>query len=355
MPINNMKTIIKIITSSILVFALVVGITLSMVPLNFSGEKNNIAFAQASTGKQIICRGDRDFATFISATIGYDGFVEYWKDIIFRYNSNMCQYLDIDSLLNRLDKVRKKLREAFYFCGNTAKLKTRYYELEAELFYVRKFIDTDNGQFIVINENQLFIDFKEEFSDIFSDEDLLKLWNRLNSKYKTKIDTYKNCDNPTWENLVLKWKEFTESGGGISTALKQAGSSIEKSWDRMENVDMNLGRKFVGGFVDASVNGLPLLEGLEQIGEELAKNFPDGYTFEQLQVAQDVAKRDYDLAALRAGYLTQYKTLYGETSSKFTEKIVGRLQSLNNIIKATFPFENQTIACVRRIVNKQCQ
>jgi hypothetical protein len=122
----------------------------------------------------------------------------------------------------------------------------------------------------------------------------------------------------------------------------------------MEKTPMKLGRSFVGGFLDAKINGLTPAEGWDQIAQEFKKNWPNGYTYTQLVSAQSADQMKYSDAASEADYLAQYQSLYAETSDVFTKTIGERLDMLDKIIRETYPFHNQTIQCVKTINNKQC-
>lgn len=318
-------------------------------------QKAFAQYAGGGTGQEVICKtGYRDWSLFISSTIGYAEFTEYWKDILVRYNANLCHYQDVDSLVRRLDSVRKQIRRAFYVCADTKRLKETYYTLEAELFYARNFIETDKGQFLITNDARMLKKFKDNFGDIFSRDQIDTLIARFKAKYSSKLEAFRNCADPSWDELVRKWQEFKESSGGIGPALQEATEQAESRWDRMKNTSMDLGRNFIGGFVDLKINGLPVEEGLDQIMDELKRNLPGGFTFEELQVAKDYSKQNVDYAKLEANYLTNYETLYKETSDELTHNVMFRLNMLNQIIETTYPYENQTIQCVARIVNKQC-
>lgn len=310
-----------------------------------------------SSGQPVICRGTRDWGSFISALISYDDFEEYWKDIFVRYSANICHYTDIDGLLKRVTAVRKQIREAFYVCADTSKMKDTYYRLEAELFFLRKYINTDKGAFLVVGDAQVQKELKDYFvlnKGYFSDAEITQLFNEFKTKYTTRLETYRNCTDATWENLVNKWNEFRENAGGFGPAIKQASTSISKRWERMASTPMKGGQSFLGGFVDARINGLPAEEGLDLIVQELEKNTPGGYTFDKLQATQNykaqIQAENVDIAA----YISQYQAEYGETADDYTFQIMSMLNQLDDIIKSTYPFENQTIQCVQRLNNKQC-
>jgi hypothetical protein len=317
-----------------------------------------ILFPEESAGNQAICRGGRDWGTFISAIISYDDFAEYWKDILVRYSSNICHYQDIDSLLTRITAVREQIRRAFYVCADTTRMKQTYYELEAELFYLRTYINTDYSGFTVVDDQKVISDLRNYFvinKAFFTDQQILDLFNRFKTKYTPRLVAYQNCTDPVWQNLVDKWNEFKSSAGGITPALNAAKQSAEKRWDRMANTSLNLGRDFWGGFLDVRINKLPAKEGLNQILDELNRNTPGGgVTFDQLQAATSVSDTNYNYEADEATYLAQYQMLYLETSDAFTGEITARLNTMNSIVNNSFKYQNQTIQCVKSINSKQC-
>lgn len=327
------------------------------------GESPGTGFSSSGTGQEAICRGDRDWSTFISATLSYDDFAEYWKDILYRYSDNICHYTDIDSLLNRVNKAREQIRKAFYSCAPTSTLKKTYYRLEAELFFLRKYIDTSNGNFIAVNPDKLHADLRNYFvlnKSFFTDEEMDQLFEEFKTKYDNRLSTYKNCKDANWTDLVNKWQEFKDNVLILFTdpksapAIQAATEDLQKHWDRMANTPLDLGRFFTGDFLNASINGLPPQQGWDQIAAEFAKNSPQGYTFEQLQAAKSIADASYEYSKMEAEFTMQYYTLYKEVSDTFTVETLDRLQALDGVIQSTFPFENQTEQCLKYIANKQC-
>lgn len=310
-----------------------------------------------ATGKQLICNGSRDFSNFISLTLSPDGFLEYWKDIFVRYNNNVCQYEDIESLLRQMNQVREQIRKAFYACKDTKLLQKNYFRLEAEVYFLRHFINTGHGNFILVDQQKVFQKLQNYFvhsQNILSEEELTTMVKDLTKKYTSKIKTYQECKDQTWDSLVKKWNQFKESAVGLNPALKKAETSIEKKWDRMSNAPLNLGRDFITGFADISVNVLPAPLGLEQIGQKLLQNSPGGFTFQDIEVARSLASREHSEQQLESQYMLEYQTLYFETSDEFNKGVLERLTNLNTIIRDSYSFQNQTIQCVKSINDKQC-
>jgi len=306
----------------------------------------------------LLCRGDKDWSTFISATLGYDSFTEYWKDILIRYNTNLCYYNDIDFLLKRVDKARTKIRDAFYACTDTTRLKQRYYELEAELFFLRKYINTDNGQFLEEKNERTLIDALRDYfvlnKGFLKDDEILALFTQFKNRYKARLATYQDCSDPTWGALVEKWNQFKNDVGGFAPALQQAKRSFEKRWDKLAKAPWRTGGGYFAGLLDVRVNNLPAEQGFKQIGEALSQEFPEGYTFEQLETAKSNSDTNFQYANLEAQYLAQYQIQYGESSDAFTRQIVASLKTLQGIIEDTAPFQRQTIQCAKSVNSKQC-
>jgi len=312
-------------------------------------------------GQQLICRGDRDFSTFMSSILSYDGFIEYWKDILVRYNANICLYEDIDSLFNRIKKVRTQIRKAFYACADedkVAKLKNTYYELETKLFFLRKYIEVSSGNFIVRNDADVINEFRKFFvfnRGLLTDDKVMELYNKFKTEYGPRMKTYQDCTDSTWQQVIDKWNEFYDTAGGITPALKEAKKSTEKRWSRLSKAANNGWGDFSDRLDVLRINGLPAEEGLGQILEELEKNLPGGVSFSELQAATSEKQQERDYTVLESEYLSQYELLYKESSDEITRQIDSRLNKLNrDIIEASFPYQNQTINCVSDINNQQC-
>ncbi|GEM_PF-1889466 len=324
-----------------------------------------IAHAQSGsysgTGQEIVCRNaSRDWVTFLSAVISYDDFAEYWKDIFVRYNANACLYNDIAALLKRIEKVRSQIRSAFFACdGQAEKLKNTYYRLEAELFFLRKYVAVGNGQFLVPNDasnKKVYIELRNYFAlnrGFFTEAEVKKLFDEFVTRYKTRLEIYQNCSDPSWENLVAKWNELKDLVKG-GFGVKEAAESIKHKFDKALNTPFMRTGNLLGGLLDARINDVSPLDALSDINQELQKNLPGGFTFDQLNAAQMQAKNRYQDDFNRATYLAQYEQLYKETSDDAIRGLVARLKSLEDSIKNTFKFINQTYQCTKGILDRAC-
>jgi hypothetical protein len=354
---------------------------------------------QSGTGGAVSCRnGGRDYGNFLSALISYDGFVEYWKDILVRYNANMCLYTDIDSLLMRIDKTRQQIRNAFYICSSTAAtLKVTYYQLEAELYFLRKYVNPSNGQIIFASTADLtnnFLDYVVTQQGWFSTTDAQTLLNTLFSKYQAKQSTYTNCADPTWGNIIQKWNEFKASAGGLG-AIQQSMDSIQASAHELATTPWTRTGGFLGGLVDAKINGLTPAEGWADISKAITANLPSvpkinnaaansavqqgfsgatsqqatsGFSFDQFNNAVANDQQVFSDETDRANFLANYQATYQSGTANYTDAIMAKLKYLDDpaghknpdgttsygSIGDTFQYIDQTAQCVKGIVDKLC-
>jgi len=331
----------------------------------------------SGNGGAVFCRnGARDYGNFLSAVISYDGFKEYWKDIIVRYNANMCLFLDIDNLLNRIDKARQQIRNAFYSCDSSApKLATTYYQLEAELYFIRKYVDVSQGLLTFTGDTSIhsdFIGYVVNQKHYFNITDGETLFTTLLNKYQARQSTYINCSDPTWGNLIQKWNEFKSTAGGFS-AIQDSAESISKSWDSAVNTPFKRSGDLFGGLLDTKINGLDPATGWGDIAAAFKANAPStGANVSQAQGQAAAATGNYafsfssflqattsdadlhDQEKLRAQYLAQYQQTYQASSSSISKEIIDRVNYLDNTIKATYDYMNKTATCAKGIIDKTC-
>lgn len=313
----------------------------------------------SGNGGALYCRnGTRDYGNFLSAVISYDGFSEYWKDILVRYNKNLCLYLDIDSLLNRVNKTRELIRKAFYTCDSSAtRLEKTYYALEGELFFLRKFVTfSDNGNIGFLQQPDIhnqFIGYVVDDKKFMNNEDAEKLFEQFWKKYQARQEAYLNCKDPSWQNLIQKWNEFTETLGGLGEG-KKAAETINSAGKDMVNTPVGRTGNILGGLVEMKINGLPPEESLNEILGELKKNTPGGVTFDQARAGVVGEKARFEDAFIRTTYLAQYQQQYRQSSGEILKEIIDRLTYLQTTIMDTFEFLRQAKNCTKGLLDKTC-
>lgn len=355
------------------------------------------AFAQgldsnAGAGSQLFCK--RDFGNFIVNGLDFDGegFLDYWRDILVIYNSNYCQYMDIDSLHNRIDKARKQLRQAFYVCDDAtvARVTAQYYQLSAELYYLRHFVDTaatpnpkstdaEKVQKVAARADikakflQIFVTEKRYFDRQTGEAEFL----RLSQKYESKLETYRNCQDPNFAQLLERVNNLGKTFETVEQLGKRFAERTERRWSAMKKrVAENPGLitafsadssgDFFSRVVDFRVNNEPAGESTvwEQISQTAKENAPFSYTTEQmaaLPVNFNTVSADLDKITQRASddnldliYMAEYDLKYRQVQGLGLDKLTVNLTNLKNTIKATFDPIDRLAVCTANIVGKQC-
>ena len=156
---------------------------------------------------------------FIAAGIGYEDFSDYWRDF-FLWPSH---YADVAAVQDQLNKARYALMAAFLRCDlNRLKSVTdAYYRLEAELYFVRHYVDTDGGFLSVLTETP---GKRKKFADEMlaymilakpaaSQEETRTLYGNyfdlFEAKYKERAKQYASFgDDPVYQQLGAKFDEF---------------------------------------------------------------------------------------------------------------------------------------------------
>jgi hypothetical protein len=348
--------------------------------------------SNAGAGSQLFCK--RDFGNFIVNGLDFDGegFWDYWRDILVIYNTNYCQYMDIDSLLNRIDKARKQLRQAFYVCDDAtvSRVTAEYYQLSAELYYLRHFVDTaetpnpkaseaEKAQKVASRSDikakflQLFVTEKNYFDRQTGETEFL----RISEKYAGKLESYRNCQDPNLAQLL----ERVESLGNTFETIEQLGKRFaertKKRWSAMEKrVAENPGLitafsadstgDFFNRVIDFRVNNEPAGQATvwEQISQTAKENAPFSYTSEEM-AAQPVnfntVSADLDTITRRSSddnldliYMAEYDLKYRQVQGLGLDKLTNNLTELKRIIMATFDPIDRLAVCTANIVGKQC-
>ncbi|MFC1655882.1 hypothetical protein ACFL3C_03370 [Patescibacteria group bacterium] len=339
-----MKTIKKII------------VTLTLISVITTAAP--IANAQ-NTGKELFCQ--RDWASFISSVISYDSFSEYWKDMFYRYNKNICYYTDIDNILQQVEKAQEQIRNAFYTCdaARATQLKTRYYELEAELFFLRNFVDISKSEIKTVPDKKIHEALRGNFvigKSYFTEERSTELFEQFKQKYGKRVaTTYKECSDPGLEALTKKFKDLKKSFQNMASG--KTGTSLKDYWNKSLNTPVKRTGNFLGGVLDARINGLPPKEAVDNIYKEVQKSLPPDTPPTLNAVQNAIAKEEDDYAAKleKASLLAEYEALYKNGTDSMAKDFEAKLKQLDSIIKGTYPAFNSLIECSKKAKDKQCK
>lgn len=214
----------------------------------FGSEPNA---AEKSKGKNLLgCLAG--YSQFISATIGYEGFTDYWLDIWKGIRWPMY-YSDIANVEQQMNKSRYEVMAAFMNC-DVKRLKTvtdAYYRLEAELYFVRNFIDISAGTIRSRIDSGESTSFAKKMVDYFPNQDMALFngyFDLFSSKYADRAAKYRSySEDPIFGSIIDKigelvdaFKSFGKLGdefGGLASdtgkALAEAGSSTGAAYNNL--------------------------------------------------------------------------------------------------------------------------
>lgn len=345
----------------------------------------------AGSGAQLFCT--RDYGNFITNGIDFDGegFVDYWRDIFIIYNTNYCQYSDIASLLDRIDKARKQLRQAFYVCDeNTVERVTQqYYELSAEVYYLRHFVETAENSDPkqsdkekaqkVAERTAVKAEFLNRFvndKEYFDQKNGEAIYEKISQKYEGKIDAYKNCPNPNLEQLLIRVQDLGKTIDTIENLGKRFAEKTQRRFSAMQKrIDENPGlitafsadnaADFFNRVVDFRVNNEPVAEATvwEEISNTAKENAPFVYgdknaippvSFGEIAGDLDTIKKRNTDDNLDLIYFAEYDLKYRQVQGLGLDRLRENLNVLQETIKNTFDPLDKIGVCTANIVGKQC-
>lgn len=363
----------------------------------------------AGSGTQLFCT--RDFGNFLANGLDFDGegFTDYFTDFVdipgvgfSRYSTNYCWFSDIDSLLNRIDTARKQIRQAFYVCDNNTaqKVKKDYYELSAELYYLRHFVDVAAGtnpkdskaekdQKVALNKAIRAKFIKRFTKDVsyFDETQASAIFDKLAAKYEPKLESYKNCEDPNLTMLKTKilgikntLNTIEQMGKKFVQRTQSVISATQKRIEANPGLFTALGSDSVGDFFNRAtsfrVNNEPAFEptAWEQIVNSAKENTPlvsggtssgangsAGVTASPTainfnSVAGDITKieKREDAKNLDLIYLADYDVKYRQVGGAGLNSLEVNLDELKKIITDTFKPMTDVQVCAANIVGKQC-
>jgi len=369
-------------------------ILLAMVASTVIDQNQPVVQAQANnsgSGQQLFCA--RDFSNFIINGLDFDGegFTDYWRDILVIYNTNYCQYTDIDSMLDRIDKARKQIREAFYVCDNSTvtRVTAQYYQLSAELYYLRHFVDTKESPNPKASDAekeqnvQLTPDVHTQFINMFVNK--LKYFDtttaeavflQIQQKYESKLTDYRNCEDPTLGMLIKKIDDLRHT---IDTIQQLGQKFAEKTTARFNAMEKRIAANpgllsafsadglgdFMGRVASVRVNSeTPQQSTLwEQISNTAKVNapvyqFPPGPvkapTFNDIANDMSTIKKRDEQNDLDIQYVSEYDLKYRQVGGSGLDKLKDNLDSLIVTIDDSFAPIDAVEVCAANIVGKQC-
>ncbi|MFH1218445.1 MAG: hypothetical protein V1679_01230 [Candidatus Peregrinibacteria bacterium] len=326
-----------------------------------------------SIGK-CIAKGNMDFMAFLQSSIFSDGLtegvIEPWKDVLMR---NQCQSTDVMSLINQRDKIRKYIRDAFLTC-NTQKLpnlKRAYYEVNAEIYYVRHVVDGKVVASLPFNilttrslekEDQLYYPREVLLAEMIKRydkeiADFEQYFVRLESKYQDRKKTYVKCENDAWKQVAEKWQEFIDNAGGITPAWnkmkKGIGGRAEKIVEAVTNQGLVATLK---GIAQVNVNTQPKDADISDIFKNIESYQPTlgTPTKENILSGSAAVSQLYDTELEKRKILSEFEALYKETSDAGVKLLIDELTDFDKTLNDTFTPLRVILDCVNAMNKKQC-
>lgn len=339
-------------------------------------------------------QGGMDFGAFLDAMIYNDslweGIIEPWSDILYR---NQCQANDVLALVKQQDKVRKAIRDSFMTCttDKLPRLKSRYYALTAEIYYVRHVVDgglvlslpydlldTRFTDAVRKSDTQMYKQMKEHYvsGSMIKSSDFDGIFKSLQTKYSQRIPTYINaCHQGNWQDVANKWTEFVTDWGGTKKALEKAGKNISaragalaKEVKTMEvakflNNESSFA-SYVGSFFEININGVPPKQALADISKALSNSLPLGKLPTQASLLSEVSSNStaFDFNKTETDLRNKFSVLYLNSSDEKIKEILNYLDGRSSkgvegaieSIEASFPQLGEILSAAESMNDRQC-
>lgn len=314
------------------------------------------------------------------------------------------QYADIMNLEGQINRARNAVMAASFRCDmpRLSANMNAYYKLEAELYYLRYFVDAGGGWFswalpgrpkIVAvtsfpGQRRKFVeDMIKNFAQIRTmDSDQVRTtfeayFNEFEEKYKERVRSYTGIDD-VWSELAAKvdelvqtFKQFGKLGGELKSLGRETGAAIAELGTSTANTVakfftskgiadtiLEVGNRFQICPVDGSAECKPgyqafadTIEGILGVGSSV-QNFSNRRSFEDLKIAintQEVKKTE-DMT--RAEMLTRYEVLYGYVTGSGISSMVYKMGNLKKILSdPSMTSLDGVQSCAKMIRDRECK
>lgn len=313
---------------------------------------------------------------FFTSLISYENPFEDFADI-FR---NQCQVDDIGAIQQNMEKTGKDLRRAV-LAGQEKDfeaLKKELINLTIELHYIRNFIDTRDGAYVIRDEEDVYQKIAGfSSSGLLSDQELRSLISQLSVRYQAAGEKYREC------NIFADWKKVQQRIEKLAKALDQAGkdfgNTLEEPFHRLaaKSGDNEKGAKdgvkrsakeIIGGYLAQHVSvNLPAVptklvgETIEQVAKTVrsiansGQYVSQGKSIEQLR--REIGERSYAFAVATetAELRAKYDIIYGEAGDNAIADILKKVDELNGTINGmTQKVLPPMLSCLAEPNAKQC-
>lgn len=339
------KNIKKIGTVTVLTLLLIISVSLSQKSV----------LAQINSNQNDDCYDD--WLAFSSSVISFEDFKEYWKDIFYRYNKNICHYMDIANIQKKMVSIREQMREAYYSCsyGIAMSLSKRYTEMEVEIYYLRNFISFPLSQPKKIAEEKIYKQMVNKFyitNPYFFDENEVKeLFDKYNKKYENRFTAYQECQDPGLKALVAKWNSLVAN---LKATSEKMGEGIKARWNQSINTPIKRTGPITTGNTIERLDNLSPPKNVPEIQSEISE---EGST-PTIHALQEAIVKHYEDNVIKkesALLMAEYETLYKKGGDNSTKELMNKLEEINKTITDTYPFFDSLEKCAKKTAERQCE
>lgn len=346
--------------------------------------------SETDKGRNLLTCFER-WRDFLAAGIGFQDFSDYWRDF-FLWPSHFADVMNIQDQLNR---TRYSVMSAFLRCDtdNLKNITEAYYRLEAELYFVRHFVDMDGGFLSVLTETEGGRDrFAEEMIDYMilikpaenkdKERALYKgYFDLFAARYAGRAQQYKNFkDDALYAELYAKFLEFqsvindfkklgsemeklgdeaivqpAKAIGAAATAfynnpgkaLKEAGSAILKRFDACAETKDNRYCATGESRIGAPENFFGDTPGFTKSSDKRTFN----EAMSAIEQADQIKTEDVDEAQM----LSRYEMLYGQASGDGMRALADKMQEMIDTLKSSSSPLNELENCSANVSGEVCR
>lgn len=329
---------------------------------------------------------------FVGALAGYESFKDYWKEIFYTAWVAPTHFSDITNVQDQLNRARYEVASSFLRC-DLSRLKSvteAYYRLEAELYYVRHFVNLEGGSV------QTRGNFANELADYLialkASENPEKeraiysgYYDLFEGKYSERAKLYADIgDDPVygalkekWEELMETFKSFQKLGSETAALVTETGQAIAEgaaavkggvaAWQNPGKAIKDLGSNTLNRFKICPTTEHPdECKNIAELGsstydylfgDKSVNKFSEKKTPEDVKKA--IAEIDFQAQenAVKADMLARYELLYGRVSGDGVIDLMERMDTLLGILgkDGSLPSLATAGKCAKTVKDKVCK
>lgn len=324
------------------------------------------------------------FSNLISSfSMGMEDFSDYWRDILLGLLHPMY-YADIANVEEQLNKSRYAVMMAFLRCDvdRLSSVTNAYYKLEAELYFLRHYVDVSGGSVLNFAEAGK-TGFINEMTDYFwlrkkgkKEEDKAMFagyFEMFIGKYRTRAKMYGSYGNDPiysglgdrFDALIKSFKDFGKASAGLGTDIGEVATETYSAAKSAANTAVSAFQHPGKALVDATTNIFDRFQICPDTGSPddcIKRSQLNPFdtstgkkTFSEVMVAiaqQDTIKKEM---ADKGEMLARYEVLYGQVGgSGMRALIFGMDKLIDNISTQSAAPLNKIKQCADYVKGSMC-